>query len=159
MLAELPKEYAPLFGDADGVRDRLRAPKEIVPAAEFIEAVANRAGLDEEGAKRATEAVLETLGERLANGEVEDLAHELAPELKNALERGNAPTRGKAVALSVEEFVNRVADREGVQPPEAREHIAAVFASLREAISEKEFEDMVAELPRSYSARFPAIVG
>ena len=159
MLAELPKEFAPLFGDAGVVRDRLRAPKEIVPAAEFIEAVANRAGLNEEGAKRATEAVLETLGERLANGEVEDLAHELAPELKNALERGNALTRGKAVALSVEEFVNRVAERERVKPSEARDHIAAVFASLREAISEKELEDMVAELPQSYSARFPALVG
>ena len=159
MLAELPKGFAPLFGDADVVRDRPSAPPEIVPASEFVEAVANRAGLDEEAAKRATEAVLETLGERLAHGEVEDLAHELAPELRNALERGDGATRGKAVGLSVEEFENRVAERERVQPPEAREHIAAVFATLREALSEKEFEDMVAELPQSYSARFPAIVG
>jgi uncharacterized protein (DUF2267 family) len=159
MLAELPKGFAPLFGDADVVRDRPSAPPEIVPASEFVEAVANRAGLDEEAAKRATEAVLETLGERLAHGEVEDLAHELAPELRNALERGDGATRGKAVGLSVEEFENRVAEREQVEPPEAREHIAAVFATLREALSEKEFEDMVAELPQSYSARFPAIVG
>jgi hypothetical protein len=54
---------------------------------------------------------------------------------------------------------HHVSERERVKPSEAREHIAAVFASLREATSEKEFEDMVAELPQSYSALFPAIVG
>jgi uncharacterized protein (DUF2267 family) len=158
MLAELPKDFAPLFADAVQARERDRVPKEIVPADEFVNAVANRAGLDEGAARRATEAVLETLGERLAGGEVEDLARELAPELREPLERGNGSTKGKAVAMSLDDFVERVAEREGARPSEAREHAAAAFATLREAISEKEFEDTVAELPKSYAVLLPAVV-
>jgi uncharacterized protein (DUF2267 family) len=157
-LAELPKDFAPLFADVVRGRDEMR-PEEIVPATEFVEAVANRAGLDEGSAERATAAVLETLGARLGGGEVEDVSRELPPELRDALERGNAPTKGKAVPMSVDEFVNRVAELEGVKPSEAREHTSAVFATLRQALSEKEYEDMVAQLPQSYAALFPAIVG
>jgi uncharacterized protein (DUF2267 family) len=159
MMAELPKDFAPLLADAGVEKEQDRVPREIVPAEEFIDAVANRAGLDPEAARRATEAVLETLGERLAGGEVEDLARELAPELRPPLERGSGSAKGKAVAMSLDEFVNRVAERQGVRPSEARAYAAAVFATLREAISEKEFEDMAAELPNSYAALLPSIVG
>jgi uncharacterized protein (DUF2267 family) len=48
--------------------------------------------------------------------------------------------------------VDRVAEREGVTPDEAREHARAVFATLREALSDKEFSDTVVQLPDDYSA-------
>jgi uncharacterized protein (DUF2267 family) len=153
--AELPKDFGPLIRAAADEADDL--PAEVVPAEEFVSAVANRAGLGEGAARVAIEAVLETLGERLASGEVEDLAKRLPPELSHSLEWGNQRTNGKAERLSLDEFVERVADREGVRPREARQHAAAVFMTLREAISEKEFADMAAELPNSYATLLPAI--
>ena len=45
-----------------------------------------------------------------------------------------------------------IAEREGVTPNEARKHARAVFATLREAVSEKEFSDVRAQLPDDYSA-------
>jgi uncharacterized protein (DUF2267 family) len=54
--------------------------------------------------------------------------------------------------MPVAEFTARVAEREEVPPEAAREHVRAVFATLREAISEKEFDDLFAELPDEYAA-------
>jgi uncharacterized protein (DUF2267 family) len=152
---ELPKDFGPLLDDARTESETM-APEEIVPAEEFLEAVANRAGLDEQGARRAAEAVLEALGERTAGGEVEDMAAQLAPQLRPPLERGNERTAGKARRMSLEEFLERVAELEGMELSqatldEARQHARAVLMTLREAISEKEFGDLMAELPDSYS--------
>jgi uncharacterized protein (DUF2267 family) len=46
----------------------------------------------------------------------------------------------------------RVAEREGATPAAAAEHARAVFATLREALPEKEFLDVTAQLPRDYAA-------
>ena len=127
------------------------APEEVLPTEEFIERVADRAGLEPEAARRATEAVLETLGERISAGEIEDLAAQLAPELRIPLERGNIGTRGKAQRMSTTEFVEFVADREGIPLDRAWEHTSAVLRTLREAISEKEFADLMAQLPDDYA--------
>ena len=59
--------------------------------------------------------------------------------------------------MSLEEFVERVAEREGVSPSEAQEHARAVFKTLRETVSEKEFEDMAAQLPDGYAPLLPSI--
>jgi uncharacterized protein (DUF2267 family) len=155
MVSELPKDFVPLLAESGQVRDK--APEEIVPAEEFVARVADRAGLDSERARIATEAVLETLGERIAGGEVTDLAGELAPELRPAIERGSDRSGGKAEKMSLEHFIERVAEREGVSPSDARDHTRAVFATLREAISEKEFDDMAAELPVKYGMLLPAL--
>lgn len=54
-----------------------------MPAAAFVSRVAERAGLHVERARRAVDAVLETLAERIAGGEVDDLIARLAPALHN----------------------------------------------------------------------------
>jgi uncharacterized protein (DUF2267 family) len=54
--------------------------------------------------------------------------------------------------MSLDEFVRRVAEREGVTPAEARDHARAVFATLREAVGEEEFRDIRAQLPLEYAA-------
>jgi uncharacterized protein (DUF2267 family) len=54
--------------------------------------------------------------------------------------------------MPLEEFVRRVAEREGVTPAEAFEHARAVFATLREAVGEDEFLDVSAQLPLEYAA-------
>jgi uncharacterized protein (DUF2267 family) len=126
----------------------------VMSVKEFLERVARRAGLDDTAARRATEAVLETLAERVSGGEVDDLAAQLPSEFRPSLERGNARSNGAARPMSLKEFVLRISQREGVTPDQAREHARAVFAALREAISAKEWGDVVAQLPDDYSALF-----
>jgi uncharacterized protein (DUF2267 family) len=145
MASELPKDFEPLLAVAKP------RPGGVTPVETFVAKVADRAGLDRDGAVRTSEAVLETLGERISRGEVEDLATQLPPELRRALERGDARSSGAARKMSLDEFLQAVAEREGLTPEEAREHTRAVFATLREAVSPKEFADMTAQLPDEFT--------
>jgi uncharacterized protein (DUF2267 family) len=45
-----------------------------------------------------------------------------------------------------------VAEREGVDPQLAREHVRAVFATLREAVTPKEWFDVTSQLPAEFAA-------
>jgi uncharacterized protein (DUF2267 family) len=148
LAAELPKEYATLLGDAMQ-RSRDPAAPEALPLEELLDRVEGRAGLDRAGARRAVEAVLETLAERIAEGEADDVAKWLPEELRPALERGKARSP-KAQRMSLDEFIRRVAEREGIAPEVALDHARAVFATLREALPAKELSDVLAELPRGY---------
>jgi uncharacterized protein (DUF2267 family) len=142
MVAELPKDYAPLLPRGTHV--------EVVGADAFLRHVADRAAIDEDRAKRATDAVLETLAERIAGGEVEDLVMRLPVRLRPPLERGRERSGGKAQRMSLDEFVRRIAEREGVDAEQAREHARAVLVTLREAVGEKEFRDITVQLPDEY---------
>jgi uncharacterized protein (DUF2267 family) len=117
-----------------------------------LQRVADRAGVDAEAARRVTDAVLETLAERIGGREVEDLVARLPMELHPPLRAGDAASHGAARRMSLDDFVRRIAEREGVTPTEAREHARAVFATLREAVGEEEFRDVSAQLPLEYAA-------
>jgi uncharacterized protein (DUF2267 family) len=144
MASELPKSFAYLLPAGHRI--------EMMPAELFLETVAQRAGLDADGALRAANAVLETLAERISGGEVEDLLAQLPPELHEPLRRGDALSNGAARKMSLERFLRHVAEREGVTPAEAREHTRAVFATLREALTPKEWRDVSAQLPDEFAA-------
>jgi uncharacterized protein (DUF2267 family) len=143
IVADLPPDYETFLppGRSD----------EVAAYGRFIHRVVERGALrDEESAKRAVDAVLETLGERIAHGEVEDLLRRLPPELHSPLKRGDHRTRGKAEQMTLMEFIERVVDREGVTDEQAQDHIRAVFVTLREAVGDDEFFDVVVELPEEY---------
>jgi uncharacterized protein (DUF2267 family) len=125
-----------------------------LPLDAFLDRVAERAGLDRDGARRATEAVLEVLALRVSAGQVEDLRPFLPYELRPALDRGMNRSRGRALPLTLEEFIDRLTQREGVSEQEAPAHARAVLSALRDAVSEKEFHDTTAQLPREYRALF-----
>jgi uncharacterized protein (DUF2267 family) len=142
LRSELPREFGPLLP---------RGPRvDAVAADKFVRRVAERAALDEGRAWRASEAVLETLAERIAAGEVQDMLAHLPVELHPALRRGSEANGGKATRMSADEFVSRIAEREQVGLSEARDHARAVLMTLREAVPEGEFVDLVAQLPRQY---------
>jgi uncharacterized protein (DUF2267 family) len=141
--AELPKDFAPLLPAGPDI--------EVVSAETFLQYVADHAATDAKAARRATEAVLETLAERIAGGEVDDLISRLPLELHEPLRRGREHSGGKATRMGLDEFVRRVAEREGVDPLTAREHTRAVFLALREAVGDEEFFDVKAELPAEYA--------
>jgi uncharacterized protein (DUF2267 family) len=143
MVAELSKDYWPLLARGPHV--------EVVSAEAFLQRVSERTGLDADAARAATDAVLETLAERIAGGEVEDLRARLPVALHEPLERGSARTGGKATKMGVDEFVRRVAERERVDIEQAQDHARAVLGTLREAVG-NEFVDVTAQLPDEYEA-------
>jgi uncharacterized protein (DUF2267 family) len=142
VASQLSRDFAPLLPVGPDV--------EVVSALQFLEAVMNRTGLDQGGARAATHAVLETLAERVAGGEVDDLVMRLPLELHQPLEAGRAASGGKAQRMPLEKFVARVAEREGVDRDMARDHTRAVFAALREALPDKEFHDLDSQLGSDY---------
>jgi uncharacterized protein (DUF2267 family) len=149
LAAQLPNEYKRLLWEAARRRRDPGAP-EVVTIEIFLGRVARRAALGIPEAHRASEAVLETLAERIAGGEVDDLAEELPEELRAPLQRGKARSGGKAQRISLDEFIARIAEREGVGYEQALDHARAVFATLRETLTDKEFSDLLSELPRGY---------
>jgi uncharacterized protein (DUF2267 family) len=149
LAGQLPQEYRKLIGEARKQTRDAGAPA-IVLGDVFVERVARRAALDPAEARRASEAVMETLAERIAGGEVDDLAEQLPEDLHPALERGKASSGGKAQKMSLDEFIERIADRERVSYEQALEHARAVFAALRDTVTEKEFSDILSQLQRGY---------
>jgi len=141
MAAELSKDYAALVAEAEGRFFRL------LPAEEFYERVADRAGIRPEDAPRATGAVLETLAERIAGGEVPDLMARLPIKLHGPLQRGILRSGGRPQRMSAEHFMQRIAEREGVTPAVAAQHARAVLTTLREAVGDDEFFDVTVQLP------------
>jgi uncharacterized protein (DUF2267 family) len=142
LTAELPKDYEAVLPGAPA--------RESASADLFLSRVSERTGLDPDDAERATEAVLETLAERIAGGEVRDLISRLPARFHEPLKRGDANTSGKAVRMSIDDFVGRVAGREQADPGEARDHVRAVMKTLRETIGQDEWTDLTDELPREY---------
>jgi uncharacterized protein (DUF2267 family) len=149
LVDELPHEWEPLIGD---VARELResAEREVSSFNEFVERVKRRAGLDRVEAQRAAEVVLETLAERLAAGEVDDLEAALPAQFRDALERGKVHVHGKPRRMSLDEFVDRVARKEEVSFDDAFAHVRAVFTTLTEALPPRELRDVLHELPRGY---------
>jgi uncharacterized protein (DUF2267 family) len=121
---------------------------------EFMKDVEERAGLDRDQAEKAVRATLNTLAERLKGGEPKDLASQLPEELKETvlLTAG----RGSGMRIPVPDFIEIVADREGAPPNEARGHIQAVMGTLRDAVTEGEFDDVMAQLDPEYRELVPA---
>ena len=156
LTSELPEDYEPLLAAARRARavddDGDEAP--LVSFDTFLDRVGRRTDLDRLGAERATDAVLEALGERVARGEIEDLERELPRELRPALERGEATTGGQAQRMPAGEFLARVAALEAVGPDEATVHVEAVFAALRETVTADELADLTAELSDDYAPLF-----
>src|SRR3954447_12739407 len=99
----------------------------------FISTGERGAGLGTEGARRATRATLETLGERISRGEARDLAAQLPPELAPLV-----ATDHDAEAFDVEEFLRRVAEREEVDLEAAQRHATAVLTALGRAVDAQE---------------------
>ena len=121
---------------------------------EFIGQVQHRARLSSRGAaERATRATLETLSERLAGGEADDLAAQLPPEIGEHL-RGEGAALGER--FSLDEFFRRVSLRESVDLPDAVFHARAVVDVLGEAVSPGEMADVRAQLPDEFARLFEA---
>jgi uncharacterized protein (DUF2267 family) len=105
--------------------------------------------------------VLETLAERIAAGQVEDLIAQLDPLLHPPLRRGMSSAPPGAQRMPLAEFLRRVAVREHAQATEEElyekvaRQVRAVFATLAEAVDPKEWFDVTAELPGEFNGLIP----
>jgi uncharacterized protein (DUF2267 family) len=96
---------------------------------------------------RAARAVLQTLAERISKGEARDLAQHLPPGLAPWLATESGPE-----PFDVDEFLRRVADREGgVSLAQAERDARAVFAMLGRLAPAEEIDDMAAQLPNDFA--------
>jgi len=150
MAAQLPKDFDPLLVAAR------RGVQRAMPQDPLSMSVAHLTSLDPAQARRAVEAVLETLAVRLSDGEVEDLIERL-PDLRPALERGLTQSR-KATRMSLDQFLERIAKVVGASRREAERHARAVFAALRRLVPDKEIYDVESELPGEYASLFSGVV-
>ncbi|GAA6616993.1 DUF2267 domain-containing protein [Scytonema sp. NUACC26] len=120
---------------------------------EFIKHVQSFAQLNShEDAERATRATLETIKERIVGDEAKDLASQLPKELGEYL-RGREGENGQT--FSIQEFISRVSEKEGVDPVSATTHARAVFEVLRNAVTPGEFKDFQANFSNDYAELFP----
>jgi uncharacterized protein (DUF2267 family) len=121
---------------------------------DFVGQVQHRARLGTEGeAVRAVCATLETLGERLFNGEADHLAAQLPSGINAYLRLAK-----KKESFSLDEFFQRVADRQGagVDLPQAIFHARVVMEVLQEAVSPGQINDVRAQLPNEFDPIFEA---
>jgi putative drug exporter of the RND superfamily len=118
---------------------------------EFIERVASRSGLAPEQAARAVEAVFATLAERITRKERRVLALHLPRRLRPPLKAG----RWRPERFPLDEFVDRVARRQGTSPESAREATRAVMSTLAEVVARGEIDYLRAQLSPDYSAVLP----
>jgi uncharacterized protein (DUF2267 family) len=102
-----------------------------------------------EEAEQAIKATLETLKQRLAGYEPDNLAAQLPEDLANPL-RGEGGREGFALA----EFYRRVAETEGVDEPQAIRHARAVALVLQESVTTGEMDDVRHQLKDEYAELF-----
>ncbi|MFC7009074.1 DUF2267 domain-containing protein [Halalkalicoccus salilacus] len=126
----------------------------------FIGQVQNRAELASRGAAlSATRATLQTLGERIQEGEATNLAAQLPDELGRFLEE----PADTAESFDFGEFISRVAERDenlgdsGIDDDDlsaAALHARVVVDVLDEAVTEGQIEDIRDQLPEDYGDLF-----
>jgi uncharacterized protein (DUF2267 family) len=137
--AQLPPEYGAVVEPGS------------VPVAEtFVDAVQAETPLGGE-APEAAEATLETLSERLTEGEGEDIAAYLQGDAENWVVDHENP---EAEAFSTDEFVRRVAERTEVTEDLAEEYVIDVTNTLGDVVPDRELDQAIAQLPDEYGALF-----
>lgn len=121
---------------------------------QFIKHVQSFAQLNSrEEAERATRATLETIKERIVGNEASQLAAQLPKELGEYL-RGREGEDGQY--FRIEEFLQRVSEKEGVDSTAAAIHARSVFAVLQQAVSPGEFADVRSNFSDDYEDLFAA---
>jgi uncharacterized protein (DUF2267 family) len=117
---------------------------------EFIAKVRDRGDYADRGeAEHAARTVLWLLGQRLAGGEAKDLAAQLPGQLQETLL--GAPSGG---SFGVEEFLRRLADELPATEEAARWDASAVLATVAEAITGGQLNQLLTQLQSGYAELF-----
>jgi uncharacterized protein (DUF2267 family) len=104
---------------------------------------------DLEEAVGATRATLTVFARRLTPNERKDLAAQLPEEIGVFLKQ-----EGEAERFGLQEFYQRVQEKEGVDMPDSVHHAQAVIAVLQDAVSRGELSDIKTQLPSEFNPLF-----
>ncbi|MBD2725901.1 DUF2267 domain-containing protein [Nostoc sp. FACHB-892] len=104
-----------------------------------------------EEAERATRATLETLKERIANDEAQELAASLPQQLGDYL-RGKEGDSGGS--FNLQEFIARASQKENIEPTTVAIHVRAVFTVLQNAVSPELFAALHSHFSHDYEELF-----
>lgn len=116
-------------------------------AQEFYRDVAERAILSKGEAADLTRAVLEVLSMRVSGGEVRHLIRQLPEELADSVQwNRKGPKR-----FDLDDLIQRVSSRTGLNKTETMTGVEAVLLTLRDAVDRKEFNDFVSQLPVEFT--------
>lgn len=120
----------------------------------FIQEVKSKAHIENtDAAERTIKAVLKTLSEHLAGHQAEHIKAQLPREISKYI-----ISKDEGERFSVEEFLERVADREkDVILDTAMHHSRAVIETLCDAINEVEVYDLKSQLPPDFEMLFAAV--
>ena len=122
---------------------------------QFVGQVQSRARLGSQGAAvRAIQATLQTLSERLDEGEAKDLASQLPREFAIYMQSPQHRVR-----MSLDEFFGKVCGREQVDLPDSVYHARVVMDVLQEAVTPGEIADVRAQLPPEWDSLFAGASG
>ena len=117
---------------------------------EFVGQVQHRLEYAQFGqAVRAIRAVLVTVGERMPEGEATDLASPLPMEIDRYLIEAEHGQR-----FDYDEFLDRVAEREGVDRPDANYHAQQVIAVVAEDVPAGNIEKARGGLTEDFDTLF-----
>jgi uncharacterized protein (DUF2267 family) len=124
---------------------------------EFLATVGDRGeNLDRQDAESAALAVLAVLAERLTAASRCELAIRLPDELSGVLlAPADAPPAGAVEpAWDLEWFLTQVADELAESPEAARQAAEAVLSTVADAISDRQLDQILAQLPPGYADLF-----
>ncbi|MBX0293658.1 DUF2267 domain-containing protein [Haloarcula nitratireducens] len=125
---------------------------------EFLAAVERRTDVESDNeAHVVADATLQTLSDRIVQGEAEDIASQLPRQLADSLTAGPV----EAEEFSASEFTDRVETREAdlgtLDDPDGEEHAQAVLEVLGEAVSGGELDDAREQLPDEFDPLFEPV--
>lgn len=95
---------------------------------------------------RAIRATLMSLGQRIPADNAEDLAASLPIEIKWYM---TGAVRDHGQRFDWKEFVERVSEIEGADPPEAAYHARVIVDFVRSQVPESDFQQLRDQLPES----------
>lgn len=114
----------------------------------FLKDLCRIGGMAPEFAEQAAVSVLCALEQRLMREEAKDLEAQLPLKLQNLLVRCERHTGPAPVKFGQGEMLEMVAADLNMKPDEVEPVIRAVFATIREHVSEGEIDDVLQQLPR-----------
>jgi uncharacterized protein (DUF2267 family) len=114
---------------------------------DFISAVADRTALPRNEAEELTRATLRVLAERISGGEAEDLKAQMPRQLQVDL----IPPQENAEPFDADEFARRVSRRTGMNEADTGAGVLAVLATIRDAVTPGEFDDILSQLGREFA--------
>jgi uncharacterized protein (DUF2267 family) len=122
---------------------------------EFLRKVQDRIGPTQgsaasDEASFAISATLEALGECIPGEEARNLADQLPKEMKEPLYQASEDAK----VCSLETFLRRISEKEGVDAGMATDHASAVMSVLEEDSSGGELEAIRAQLPQEFDTLF-----